>query len=121
MAKGPRYPMPVAPFQAIIEQNLRSREALGIPYEEAGAYAANGMAPPLDALTEDVARHLGMAFDSVAKRIYESRHSKIHKVSFNIADAIVCATVGPVWWWTNDEVKHLYEAIGAEDRELVLA
>lgn len=109
-----RYPMPIGPFRDLIEAALVRFQVEGLG-DESDLYAQDDLMTPLDVVTERIARHYNASYETVARRVYDIRFEKVKDISFNLADAIVVGLDQPVFWYTNDEVKDLYAAIGADE------
>lgn len=114
-----RIRMPAAPFAELCETYLRESEREGIPYSGSQSYVELGVMAPLDLLTERVASAANLTYETASRRIYDLRHGVVGSIGFDLADAIVCVTVGPYWWYVDERVRDLYQEIGS--RELARA
>jgi hypothetical protein len=103
-----RYPMPVKPFQEIVERALLDLSVEGLPDDDSNAYTQLGMMTPLDRVTERVARAARRSFESTSHHLRQLRYGRVKFIDFNNADAIVCALSTPSFWYTDERVKDLY-------------
>ena len=106
-----RYPMPVEPFVEIVDRALTELSVEGLQPDDTTAYQSLGLMTPLSRITWDVARAKNCTFFTASKMLNRLRSGELSDISLNDADAIVCALSHPGFWYTDEQVKHLYAAI----------